>query len=153
MTDATTGDNYEHVFQYLYDLGSDSSAPPWTLNVSRCLDWLNVSCLGGTLNDNETDLQSDDTLPNNGWAVILLIFPVFTLFGNSLVVLSVFKEKSLRTATNYFIISLATSDIMVALLVMPFQIYVEVSRLYVEVSRLYVEVNRLYVEVSRLRFV
>ena len=36
---------------------------------------------------------------------------------------------SLRTATNYFIVSLAVADIMVALLVMPLAVYVEV-RLY-----------------------
>jgi len=48
------------------------------------------------------------------------------VFGNSLVVISVIREKTLRTATNYFIVSLATSDVMVALLVMPLSIYGEV---------------------------
>ena len=40
--------------------------------------------------------------------------------------LSVKREDSLRTVSNYFICSLAIADMMVALLVMPFAIYVEV---------------------------
>jgi len=64
--------------------------------------------------------------PLNYWAIVLVMFPLLTVFGNSLVVLSVFREKTLQTATNYFIVSLATSDIMVALLVMPLSIYSEV---------------------------
>ena len=60
------------------------------------------------------------------WTLVLVIIPVLTLFGNSLVVLSVWREMSLRTATNYFIVSLAVADIMVAVLVMPLAVYVEV---------------------------
>jgi len=44
-------------------------------------------------------------------------------------VLGVYRERSLQTATNYFIVSLAIADIMVAILVMPLAVYVEVSRL------------------------
>jgi len=60
------------------------------------------------------------------WTLVLVIIPALTLFGNSLVVLSVWREMSLRTATNYFIVSLAVADIMVAVLVMPLAVYVEV---------------------------
>lgn len=59
--------------------------------------------------------------------LLLLIFPVFTFFGNVLVVLSVYRERSLRTVTNYFIVSLAVADIMVGVLVMPLAILQEVS--------------------------
>jgi len=62
------------------------------------------------------------------WTLVLLLFPLLTVFGNVLVCLSVFRERSLQTATNYFIVSLAIADIMVALLVMPLAVYVEVSR-------------------------
>lgn len=61
------------------------------------------------------------------WALVLLVFPVLTVFGNVLVVMSVANEKSLRSVTNYFIVSLAIADIMVAILVMPLAVYVEVS--------------------------
>jgi len=61
--------------------------------------------------------------------MLLLVFPVLTVFGNVLVCLSVFRERSLRTATNYYIVSLAIADIMVALLVMPLAVYVEVCHI------------------------
>jgi hypothetical protein len=64
----------------------------------------------------------------NYWAFVLIIFPLFTIFGNVLVVISVYREKSLHTVTNYFVVSLAISDIAVAAVVMPFAIYLEVSR-------------------------
>ena len=57
---------------------------------------------------------------------MLVLLPLVTLFGNFLVCLSVKREDSLRTVSNYFICSLAIADMMVALLVMPFAIYVEV---------------------------
>lgn len=67
--------------------------------------------------------------PHNHWTLVLLIFPIFTVFGNILVVLSVYREKTLQTVTNYFIVSLAIADIMVAILVMPLAVYVEVINL------------------------
>lgn len=60
-------------------------------------------------------------------ALLLLVFPALTVFGNVLVCLSVVREQNLRTLTNYFIVSLAVADIMVAILVMPFGVYVEVG--------------------------
>jgi len=42
------------------------------------------------------------------------------------VVFGVYRERSLQSATNYFIVSLAIADIMVAILVMPLAVYVEV---------------------------
>jgi len=44
------------------------------------------------------------------WALLLLAFPVMTVFGNVLVCLSVYRERSLRTATNFFIVSLAIRE-------------------------------------------
>ena len=61
------------------------------------------------------------------WALLLVLFPLLTVFGNVLVILSVSKERSLQTATNYFIVSLAIADLLVATLVMPFAVYVLVS--------------------------
>jgi len=61
------------------------------------------------------------------WCLMLLIFPICTVFGNVLVCLSVYHEKALHTVTNYFISSLAIADIMVAILVMPLAVYVEVG--------------------------
>lgn len=72
------------------------------------------------------DVDENEIAGYKYWTLLLAIFPVFTVFGNVLVVLSVVREKSLKTVTNYFICSLAVADIMVAVVVMPFAVYVEV---------------------------
>ena len=56
---------------------------------------------------------------------ILLIIVI--ICGNALVCLSVYREKALKTTTNYFIVSLAVSDLMLAVLVLPLYVYAEVS--------------------------
>lgn len=46
--------------------------------------------------------------------------------GNVLVCVSVYLEKALKTTTNYFIVSLAFSDLLLAVLVLPLFVYAEV---------------------------
>ena len=67
----------------------------------------------------------------NYWAVILGLVCFIVVIGNVLVIVSVFKEKVLQNITNYFIVSLAVADLLVAGCVMPFSVYVVVSYLYV----------------------
>lgn len=55
---------------------------------------------------------------------VLLI--VVIICGNLMVCLSVFVEKALKTTTNYFIVSLAVADLMLAVLVLPLFVYSEV---------------------------
>lgn len=85
-----------------------------------------VVSVGGECSVNE-DEKSD---VNNWWALILVIVPCLTLFGNVLVILAVFRERTLQTVTNYFIVSLALADLLVAVVVMPFAVYVLVSIFY-----------------------
>ena len=76
-----------------------------------------------------TDIAEEQAeLKNSYWALVLMLFPLTTIFGNSLVVLSVFREKNLRTVTNYFVVSLALADMTVAAAVMPFAVYYEVTK-------------------------
>nr|XP_020767743.1 D(4) dopamine receptor [Odocoileus virginianus texanus] len=56
---------------------------------------------------------------------VLLIGAV--LAGNSLVCMSVAAERALQTPTNYFIVSLAAADLLLALLVLPLFVYSEVQ--------------------------
>ncbi|CDW52143.1 dopamine receptor ddr; dopamine receptor like [Trichuris trichiura] len=58
-------------------------------------------------------------------ALILLSIPLLTLFGNVLVIVSVCKFRNLRRTINYYIFGLAVADLLVALMVMPFAVYVE----------------------------
>ncbi|NXI36024.1 DRD4 protein, partial [Galbula dea] len=55
-----------------------------------------------------------------GIVLILLI-----VGGNALVCLSVCTERALKTTTNYFIVSLAVADLLLALLVLPLYVYSE----------------------------
>nr|AAB50730.1 dopamine D4 receptor [Mus sp.] len=56
---------------------------------------------------------------------VLLIGLVLT--GNSLVCVSVASERTLQTPTNYFIVSLAAADLLLAVLVLPLFVYSEVQ--------------------------
>ena len=76
--------------------------------------------------DNATQIGGGVDVQMEGrdyWALLLFLFPLLTVIGNVLVILSVYRERSLQTATNYFIISLAIADLLVATLVMPFAVY------------------------------
>jgi len=103
----------------------------WWLDFNSSL-LLDVLLNGTALLGNESASEAgvwDDVMAvtPSYWCLLLLIFPTCTVFGNVLVCLSVYYEKALHTVTNYFISSLAVADIMVAILVMPLAVYVEVG--------------------------
>ena len=57
--------------------------------------------------------------------LLLLGFSILTIMGNGLVIIAVLRERTLHTATNYFITSLAVSDTLVGALAMPFSAFYE----------------------------
>jgi len=95
---------------------------------ASAIDFRSISdrCWTGNGSDFGASMASAVVGSHNFWTLLLLVFPVLTVFGNILVVLGVYRERSLQSATNYFIVSLAIADIMVAILVMPLAVYVEV---------------------------
>lgn len=96
-----------------------SAEMPGNLTVSNNT----VLVLGAEINTAQTR-DTDYNFP----ALILGIFLIVVIIcGNLLVCLSVYREKALKTTTNYFIVSLAVADLMLAVLVLPLFIYVEVS--------------------------
>lgn len=77
--------------------------------------------------------DGNDTLPaaaadRNFPALISgIVLIVAVAAGNVLVCVSVHLEKALKTTTNYFIVSLAFADLLLAVLVLPLFVYAEVS--------------------------
>ena len=57
--------------------------------------------------------------------LLLFLVIIFTVGGNSLVCIAVIRERHLRNTTNYFLTSLAFTDCLVACLVMPLAVTVE----------------------------
>ncbi|KAJ8969041.1 hypothetical protein NQ314_001941 [Rhamnusium bicolor] len=113
---------FDDIDQYFnkINLSNDSDLSSYDRQVLNCnyvINTTNITCPGDA---------SWETY-HNYWALVLVLFPIFTLFGNVLVILSVYRERTLQTATNYFIVSLALADLLVAVVVMPFAVYVLVS--------------------------
>lgn len=63
----------------------------------------------------------------NYYAMLLTLLIFVIVFGNVLVCMAVSREKALQTTTNYLIVSLAVADLLVATLVMPWVVYLEVG--------------------------
>lgn len=87
--------------------------------------------------NNASSNGSQDTIsvasPTFGWQLalqlligaILVAIIVGTIIGNSLVISAVISFRRLRSVTNYFVVSLAVTDITVAVLVMPYSLLFE----------------------------
>lgn len=65
----------------------------------------------------------------NYYAMLYSLLILAIVFGNVLVCLAVLRERSLQTTTNYLVVSLAVADLLVASLVMPWAVYLEVRTL------------------------
>ncbi|XP_007905605.1 alpha-2B adrenergic receptor [Callorhinchus milii] len=57
-----------------------------------------------------------------GIATVISSIMVFTIIGNTLVVIAILTSRSLQAPQNLFLVSLAAADILVATLVMPFSL-------------------------------
>ena len=62
-----------------------------------------------------------------GMPKMQVLIPTATILGNFLVIISVLRFKALHSAINFLILGLAVADLMVALFVMPYAVYVYVS--------------------------
>lgn len=81
-------------------------------------------------------ISLDKTWPPFAWTLCFLIvlkstvmalIIVAALFGNLLVIVSVMRHRKLRVITNYFVVSLALADMLVAIWAMCFNFSVELT--------------------------
>lgn len=73
-----------------------------------------------------TENNGDWSLPSMPWYIVVLImFAAWGFIGNALVCLAIATEKRLQCVTNFFLFSLAITDLLVSALVMPFAILTE----------------------------
>ena len=82
-------------------------------------------------NGNDTD--NSTTLPptSPGLIVESLFFGVLSLVilaGNTLVCTAIYKNRKLRTKTNYYLVSLAIADIMVGVFSVPYWVYFRLGK-------------------------
>ncbi|XP_078136625.1 D(3) dopamine receptor [Sander vitreus] len=101
--------------------------------------WNESDRLGWDSERNESSGESGQD-ERNYYAMLYSLLILGIVFGNVLVCLAVLRERSLQTTTNYLVVSLAVADLLVASLVMPWAVYLEVvggawlfSRLYCNV--------------------
>ncbi|KAJ8406550.1 hypothetical protein AAFF_G00301240 [Aldrovandia affinis] len=69
--------------------------------------------------------QLPDTYYNFPALIFGILLIIVIICGNVLVCLSVYTENALKTTTNYFIVSLAVADLLLAVLVLPLFVYTE----------------------------
>ncbi|XP_073344601.1 D(3) dopamine receptor [Pagrus major] len=97
--------------------------------------WNESESLGWDERNESSEASGQDE--RNYYAMLYSLLILAIVFGNVLVCLAVLRERSLQTTTNYLVVSLAVADLLVASLVMPWVVYLEVvggawlfSRLY-----------------------
>ncbi|NXD86980.1 DRD2 protein, partial [Halcyon senegalensis] len=95
------------------------------------MDLLNFSWYNGDIGDRNwskplNESNAEQKPQYNYYAMLLTLLIFVIVFGNVLVCMAVSREKALQTTTNYLIVSLAVADLLVATLVMPWVVYLEV---------------------------
>ncbi|VDK49941.1 unnamed protein product [Anisakis simplex] len=61
------------------------------------------------------------------YGLCLIVIPTVTILGNLLVIVSILRFKTLHSAINFLILGLAVADLLVALFVMPYAVYIYVE--------------------------
>ena len=72
------------------------------------------------LEDTSSDTTDTTLYKLVGLSLVLAFLDLITILGNLLVCITVFSFRYLRTTTNYLILSLAFSDLLLGILVLPF---------------------------------
>lgn len=103
-----------------------------SFEITHCL-WVMapLSQLSSNINSTcgaENSTGANQVRPHAYYALSYCALILAIIFGNCLVCAAVLRERALQTTTNYLVVSLAVADLLVATLVMPWVVYLEVSR-------------------------
>lgn len=99
----------------------ETSISPFEERTLRYSEESSVAITGNSTIDN-TSVQGPIVVPIYQQAIIITMYSLVVLFsvtGNSIVCYIVFSSKRMRTVMNFFIVSLAFSDILMAVLCIP----------------------------------
>lgn len=122
-------------------LGGSTLGGAVAATASSLLQRHNGSHLNDTLDDAATDEEEWSNMLGMVVKVAIMGFIILAaILGNLLVIVSVMRHRKLRVITNYFVVSLAFADMLVAMVAMTFNMSVQVScypdvRLFVLVAR------------------
>ncbi|KAM5154043.1 LOW QUALITY PROTEIN: D(3) dopamine receptor [Callospermophilus lateralis] len=89
--------------------------------LNRLSGYMNSTCGA------ENSTGANQARPHAYYALSYCALILVIVFGNGLVCVAVLKERALKTTTNYLVVSLAVADLLVATLVMPWVVYLEVT--------------------------
>lgn len=111
--------------------------PASLLNSSgNAFDFTNSTNIDHIFNSSFFIPNYQDAWPSDSWGlcflvalktIIMALIIIAALFGNLLVIVSVMRHRKLRVITNYFVVSLALADMLVAIWAMCFNFSVEVT--------------------------
>ncbi|XP_004633368.1 D(3) dopamine receptor isoform X1 [Octodon degus] len=90
-------------------------------SLSQLISHINSTCGA------ENSTGANRARPYAYYALSYCVLIVAIIFGNGLVCVAVLRERALQTTTNYLVVSLAVADLLVATLVMPWVVYLEVT--------------------------
>lgn len=105
---------------------TDSNETSWTLS-PMVIDTGQVGCCNATSSAEGEDVDVEHILVLIVKATVMGFIILSALLGNLLVIVSVMRHRKLRVITNYFVVSLALADMLVALFAMTFNASVELS--------------------------
>ena len=80
------------------------------------------SSLNATIFEYDTYPSEYTSLQIWSLAILITVFMVVIVVGNLLVIIAIATEKSLKNVTNWFIASLAVSDLLLGIAIMPFSL-------------------------------
>ena len=92
---------------------------------------MNISQHSNTSINNTTGGTTSRTVLIIVESCIFVLLNITALVGNSLVCLAFYRKPSLRTVTNYFVLSLAITDLSMAVLVMPLSVISTIANIWV----------------------